>query len=211
MVRIKGVFDIQAKLKLDRWFSKKARYFIKTQRVNAFHLSKYVPLIHGVGQSILKTSLYYIYRQEVCSLIICYQRFKVGGCSPLFGLIMYLNTDILSRDLSSNALWDLEMVASSSEQCYCRNLARIQVCRNLRLFIQKLESPSLASEQSWLAINQESRILPQQNARGRDVFYRQGGCEMPLPGCKESKLLLRWRNTNNHVTSSLKITAWLWT
>lgn len=103
-------------------------------------------------------------------ILICYQRLEAGDCC-LFVLMIYLNTDILSTELSSNAVWDLEMVASSSEQCYCRNLAQIQVCRNLRLFIQKLESPSLASEQSWLAINQESRILHQHNARGRDVFY----------------------------------------
>lgn len=105
----------------------------------------------------------------MCSLV-SYQRLKAGGCS-LFVLMVCLNTDILSRELSSNGALDLEMVASSSEQCYCRNLAQIQVCRSLRLFIQKLESPSLASEQSWLAINQESRILHQHNARGRDVFY----------------------------------------
>ena len=147
----------------------------------------------------------------MCSLIICYQRLKVGDCSPLFGPMVYLNTNILSGELSSNAVRDLEMVASCSEQCYCRNLAQIQVCRNLRLFIQKLESPSLASEQSWLAISQESRILHQQNARGRDVFYRQGGCEMPLMGWEERKLLLWWKNTNNLVTSSLKTAAWLWT
>jgi len=65
---------------------------------------------------------------------------------------VYLNIDILSRELSSNAVWDLEMVVSSSVQCCCRNLAQFQVCRNLRLFIQKFESLSLTSEQSWLAI-----------------------------------------------------------
>lgn len=103
---------------------------------------------------------------------------------------MYLNMDILSRELSSIVVWDLEILAGSSEQPYCRNLAQFQVCRNLRLFIQKLESASLASEQSWPAINQESGILHQQNAGGRDTFYRQGGCEMPLLGCEERKLLL---------------------
>ena len=53
VVRIKGVFDTQAKLKLGKRFSKITRYFIKRQHVNIFPLSKYVPLIHGVGQSIL--------------------------------------------------------------------------------------------------------------------------------------------------------------
>lgn len=75
------------------------------------------------------------------SLIICYQKLEIGDWATLFGLMVYLDTDILSRELNSNAALDLEMVASTSEQCYCRNLAQFQVCRNLRLFIQKLESP----------------------------------------------------------------------
>lgn len=91
---------------------------------------------------------------------------------------------------------------------------RFRYAGTLDCLSKSLNSLHLCSEKFWLATSQQSRILHQQNAKGRDMFCRQGGNKMSLLSQEERKLLPWWRNTikslifqDNSTTANLGISA----